>query len=58
MKVKIKLQDEEEVIYQDVDNIEKSKYEITIYGEDDNILAIINKGDLKNLITYPDNESK
>jgi hypothetical protein len=51
MKVKLELHSGEQIAYQDVDRIgDPDKYQITIYGER-GILAIVNKGDIKNLLT-------
>lgn len=57
MKVWIELQDNKEQSYNRVERIDDNdRYKITIYGEN-GILAIINKGDLKNLLTSEDEEA-
>jgi|GEM_PF-1265306 len=51
MKVKLELQNGHQIIYQTVDRIEDSdRYQITIYNEN-GILAIVNKGEIKSLIS-------
>lgn len=52
MKVVVQLQNGEERIYEKADRVvERDKYSIYIYGEDDRVLAILNKGDVRNLLT-------
>lgn len=52
MKVTVQLQNGDERTYQQADRVtEKDKYSIYIYGEENRVLAILNKGDIKNLLT-------
>jgi len=56
MKVWIELQNNKEQSYECVERIDDTdRYKIFIYGEN-GVLAIINKGDLKNLLTSEDEE--
>lgn len=52
MKVTVQLNNGEDRMYEQADHVaEKDKYSIYIYGKENRILAILNKGDIKNLIT-------
>lgn len=57
MKVWIELHNGQEHTYHQVDHIDDDRYKITIYG-DNGILAILDKGDLKNLISDNDDSEK
>jgi len=59
MKVWIELHNGQERNYQCVDRIDDSseRYKVIIYGEH-GVLAILNKGDLKNLVTDDENNDE
>ncbi|WP_211454438.1 hypothetical protein [Collimonas antrihumi] len=50
--VKVEMQDGTMATYDSVTRVAEEKYRYTIYGES-GVLAVLNKGDLKNLITDP-----
>lgn len=51
-RVVVQLHNGEERTYQQADRVvEKDKYSVYIYGEENCVLAILSKGDVKNLIT-------
>lgn len=57
MKVTVQMQNGEERTYQQADRVmEKDKYSVYIYGEENRVLAILNKGDIKNLLTDEESE--
>ena len=52
MKVVIQLQTGEERTYENADHVvEKDKHSLYVYGEDNRVLAIVSKGDIRNLLT-------
>ncbi|MCK9605538.1 MAG: hypothetical protein M0R33_03690 [Methylomonas sp.] len=52
MKATVQLHNGDERTYEQADHVaEKDKYSIYIYGEDNRVLAILNKDDIKNLLT-------
>lgn len=58
MKVSIELQNGKEQTYKYVERIDDSnRYKITLYGEN-GVVAIIDRGDLKNLFTTADEENQ
>ena len=52
MKVTVQLHTGAEHTYEQANHVsEKDKYSIFIYGDDNRVLAILDKGDIKNLLT-------
>ena len=57
MKVVVQLQDGQERTYDNADRVvENDRYSIYVYGEDNRVLAIVNKGDIRNLLTEASTE--
>lgn len=50
MKVRVEFESGEKIAYENVERINSDNYKVSVYGEN-GILAILNKGDIKNLIT-------
>lgn len=52
MKVTVKLHNGDERTYEQAVHVaDHDKYSVYIYGEDNRILAIVSKGDIKTLLT-------
>jgi hypothetical protein len=49
MKVSIEMHDGKKIEYNNVERIGEEKYQIKIYNQNNDLIAMLNKGDIKNL---------
>jgi hypothetical protein len=49
--VDVKMHNGDDLQYLAVDRVEQDKHSYTLYGEAGNVIAVLSKGDVRNLIT-------
>ena len=58
MKIIVQMHDGQEHTFQQADRVKEEKYSVYIYGEGGRVLAILNKGEITQLLTNEETQTQ